>query len=183
MRRFQNVVLSLLIVGIAVQLWIGNRGLPEGDDRAGLAEPIDVGDSLLRVTGYTEPNAPVAISLDDRTVPVTVIYTFHPECSHSRAQGRAWARHFDRVRTTDDGVRRIALTQDSLTTALAFAEHFAWQVEVLSVAGLSLLQREYSLVERSPWVFVFDSRGVLRLHGHGSQLDRIEAAVLRLLSE
>ena len=183
MRRFQNAVLSLLIVGIAVQLWIGNGGLPAGEDWAVFPKPIDVGDSLHIVTGYAEPSGPVTISLDDRTVPVTVIYTFHPDCGHSRAQGSEWARHFDRVRATDVGVRRIALTGDSLATALNFAEQFAWQVEVLSVAGLSRLQREHSLVERSPWVFVFDSRGVLRLHGHGSQLDRVEAAVLRLLSE
>ena len=107
MKRFQDVLLALLIVGMAVQIWIAAGRMPAGGDRSGLMEPLSVGDTVRVVTGYTEHGAPVTISLDDETAPVTVIYSFHPDCAHSRTWGREWARHFDEVQASNGGVRRI----------------------------------------------------------------------------
>ena len=183
MKRFQDVLLALLIVGMAVQIWIAAGRMPAGGNRSGVMEPLGVGDTLPLVTGYTEHGAPVTISLDDETAPVTVIYSFHPDCAHSRTWGREWARHFDQVLANDTGVRRIALTLDGPSPGQDFSKHFGWEAELLSVAGLSPRQREYSLVSRTPWVFVFDSHGVLRFDDHGSQLEQVEAAVSRLLSK
>ena len=166
-----------------MQIWIAAGGMPAGGDRSGLMEPLGVGDTLPLVTGYTGHGAPVTISLDDETAPATVIYSFHPDCAHSRTRGGEWARHFDEVLAIDTGVRRIALTLDGPSPGQDFSKHFGWEAELLSVAGLSPRQREYSLVSRTPWVFVFDSHGVLRFDGHGGQLEEVEAAVSRLLSE
>ena len=183
MKRFQDLVLSLLLIGIAVQIWIVFVPMPVGGNRSGVPEAVGVGDTLLLCTGYVAPDAPDTISLDEETAGVTVIYSFHPDCGYSATLGSRWARHFDDAQQPDAGIRRFALTLDSLSSALDFAESFGWEVEVVSVAGLSPMQREYSLVSRTPWVFVFDSNGVLQRHVHGSELGAVEAAVSRLLPE
>ena len=183
MNRFQDILLALLVVGIAVQIWIGGGRIPAGGGRSGFMVPLAVGDTVSGLTGYNEAGTPVTIPLlTDEEAQITVIYSFHPDCSHSRSWGRAWARHFDQVQAEDSAVRRIALTLDGPLSGQDFAQRFGWETELLSLTGLSPLQREYSLVSRTPWVFVFDSHGVLRFDGHGSQLEQVEAAVSRLQS-
>lgn len=182
MKRLQDVLLALLVVGMAVQIWIATGRIPDGDDRSGLMEPLSVADTVRILTGYTQHGAPVTISLDNETATVTVIYSFHPDCAHSRTWGPEWARHFDEARASNAGVRTILLTLDSPSSGQDFADRLGWEAELLSVHGLSPQQREFSLVSRTPWVFVFDSDGVLRFDGHGSQLGQVEAAVSRLQS-
>ena len=181
MRRFPDLLLALMIGGIVVQIWVVTGLAPADGFRSGPPAPFDVGDTLRLVTGYTGPGHPDTVSLDHEQTLATVVYSYHPDCVHSRTLGPTWARHFDEVRSTDTRVRRLALTLANPSSALHFVDHFGWQVEALSVTGLTPLQREYALVSKTPWVFVFDSHGVLRLHGHGSMLDKVEAVVLHLL--
>lgn len=183
MKRLQDVLLSLLVVGVVAQTWIVFASVPAGGNRPALPEAIGVGDELLLLTGYAAPGEPITVSLDDETASATVIYSFHPDCAYSAALGSRWARHFDESQQPDVGVRRIAVTVDSPSAALDFAKRLGWRAEVISVAGLSPLRREYSLVSRTPWVFVFDSSGVLQRHVHGSEIGAVEAAVSRLLPE
>ena len=77
-------------------------------------------------------------------------------------------------------VQRIAVTNDSVGPAVAYAERFGWNVEVLSVAELTPGDREYSLFSRTPWVFVFDSAGVLRFDGHGRRLEQMIQVIAAL---
>ena len=183
MKRFPDLLLALMVGGIVTQLLItAGRGFG-GEDQSELPEPLDVGDTLLLVAGHTGRGAPDTVLFDDGIGSVTMVYSFHPDCVHSRDLGQEWARHFDEVRAADGSVRRIAMTLDMPSSALAFVEGLGWQTELLSVAGLSPLRPEYALISRTPWIFVFDSHGVLRLHDHGSQIDQIEEAVSRLLSE
>ena len=181
MKRFPDFLLAVAIGGIVAQTWIAAGRVPAHEYRYGSPNPLNVGDTLLLVTGYSGLGAPDTVFLDGEAESVTVLYSFHPDCAHSGALGPEWARHFDEVRDTHVGVRRIAVTLDSVSSGLGFTDRFGWQAEVVSVVGLSPMRREYALVSRTPWVFVFDSHGVLRLHGHGSQLDQVEAAVAHLL--
>lgn len=181
MKRLLDCLLAVAIGGIVVQSWIAAGRVPADAYGSAAPNPLDVGDTLLLVTGYSGLGAPDTVFLDGEVGSVTVLYSFHPDCPHSGAVGPEWARHFDEVRATDVGVRRIAVTVDSVSSALDFTDRFGWGAEVVSVAGLSPMRQEYALVSRTPWVFVFDSHGVLRLHGHGSQLDQVEVAVARLL--
>lgn len=182
MKRFQDALLALLIVGIAAQTWMAAGRTTGGDARSGLIEPLAVGDTVPLLTGYNEAAAPVTVLLDDEEARVTVVYSFHPDCPHSRTWGPEWARHFDQVGAVDNGVRRIVLTLEGPSSGQSFAEQFGWEAELLSVAGLGQQHRLYSLVSRTPWVFVFDAHGVLRFDGHGGQLEQVEAAVSRLRS-
>ena len=73
------------------------------------------------------------------------------------------------------------MTRDSYDAAAAYATRFGWQVELLSVSRLARTDEEYSLISKTPWVFVFDSQGVLRFQDHGGQLERLEGAVGAML--
>lgn len=181
MKRFPDLLLALMIGAIVVQIWIAAGRAPTGEYRSGPPAPLDLGDTVRLVTGYIKPGQVDTLYLDDETTHVTVLYSYDPDCVHSRTLGPTWARHFKEVRPTDARVRRLAVTLANPSSARDFADHLGWQVEVLSVAGLTPLKREHALVSRTPWVFVFDSRGVLHLHSHGSQLDQVEAAVSHLL--
>ncbi|MXW16025.1 MAG: hypothetical protein F4139_10340 [Gemmatimonadetes bacterium] len=184
MKRFQNLVLVVMVVGIAVQTWMAvSRTHSRSRDRSNLPKPLLVGDTLRALSGYSAPGDPSVISLDSDGASATVMYIFDPDCVHSVSLGSLWARHFDRVWEEDVGVRRIAVSLASPLSARKFAERHGWRLEVLSMAGLSSERKEYSLASKTPWVFVFDSDGVLRLHDHGSELDEVQAAVAQLLSE
>lgn len=183
MKRFPDLLLAMMIGGIVVQIWIAAGRIPEGGFQAGEAKTLDVADTLPFVTGYSGVGRADTVFLGDEIASVTILYSFHPDCAHSRTLAHEWARHFDEVWATDAAVRSIAVTLAMPSLAQDFADRFGWQAEVISVAGISPLQREYTLVSRTPWVFVFDSHGVLLLHDHGSRLDRVEAAAARLLLE
>lgn len=185
MKRCQNTLLAVLVAGIVVQIWIRVGGVSSGEYRPSLTEPLAVGDTVPLLTGYNEAGAPVTVYLNDDGIRGTVLYSFHPACAHSRTWGPEWGRHFDQVRAIDDGVRRIALTSDSPASGQDFAKHFGWEVEFLSLAEPSPRTSDYphSLVSRTPWVFVFDSNGVLRFDGHGSELQLLEAALATATNE
>ncbi len=90
-------------------------------------------------------------------------------------------QHFAELGATDFPVRMIALTQAGFPAALEFADDFDWHVEIPSVSGLGMSSAERHPISRTPWVFVFDSTGVLRLQVHGADLDQVEKT-LALLS-
>ncbi len=80
------------------------------------------------------------------------------------------------------GTRTVALTQDLPGPAASYAERFSWDVELLSMPDAVPPDIGYPLVSRTPWVFVFDSGGVLRLQGHGGELDLVEQAAQSISS-
>ena len=74
----------------------------------------------------------------------------------------------------------MAVTMDLPEPALAYAARFGWKMDVLSMSQLTPADRDYSLLSRTPWIFVFDSAGVLRFQVHGTDVELAEDAVRRL---
>ena len=182
MKRYQDAVLFLLVLAVIGQgLYVIARQDPARNTVAA-ASTVLVGDTVASLSGYLNDDVPAVVSLDGDPGTVTVLYAFHSECAFCDDVGPAWASHFAAVPEPGSGVRRIALTRDPPGPAAAYAEHFRWRVDLLSVSQLAETSREHSLVSRTPWVFVFDSEGVLRFHDHGAELERIERAVASLSS-
>ncbi len=86
-----------------------------------------------------------------------------------------WAKRFDAP--VASGVRRIAVSHARPAAAAAYAEGAGWEVDVISVAQLEPTAQSRVLASRTPWVFVFDSAGVLRHHGHGNDLGAVGRAL------
>lgn len=182
MKRYQDAVLFLLVLAVIGQgLYVIFRPDP-ARNLVAVAPSVLVGDTVTSLNGYLNDDIPATVPLVGDPGTVTVLYAFHSECAFCDDVGSAWASHFAVVPEPGSGVRRMALTRDLPGPAAAYAEHFGWQVDLLSVSQLAETSREHFLVSRTPWVFVFDSDGVLRFHDHGAELERIERAVASLSS-
>lgn len=175
--RWLNALLFLLVVGVGGQIVLAVGRAWQANPPSAPASAMVVGDTLPALAGNLEGNVPTTVRLATDTGIATVLYVFHPDCVHCHAVAPEWAEHFAANHTNRSVVQRIAVTNDSVGPAAAYAESFGWNVEVLSVEGLTPADREYSLFSRTPWVFVFDSAGVLRFDGHGRRLEPMMQAI------
>lgn len=181
-KRYQNAVLFLLVlVAVGQGLHVIDR-IQEAEAPADTGPTVLVGDTLASLSGYLANEEFAQVSLDGDRGTVTVLYAFHSECAFCDDVAPRWATHFTSARTSYPPIRRIAVTRDLPGTAATYARQFGWQVDMLSVSHLSETSREYTLVSRTPWVFVFDADGVLRFQDHGGELDRLEQAVASISS-
>ena len=183
MKRYQDVVLFLLVLVVIAQAInvVGRRPGPVADEVAP-AQRVLVGDTLGALTGYAYDGVLATVPLDADPGTVTVLYAFNSECAFCDDLAPEWASHFLTPAPETSAVRKIAVTRDLPGPAATYAERFGWQVDLLSVSQLAETSRESSLVARTPWVFVFDSDGVLRFQDHGAELQRMEEAIAAIQS-
>lgn len=180
-KRYLDALLILLVVA-----FIGQSALAAVRTRVASrpsfapGSPMVVGDTLPGVRGYLRSGTSTTIRLASDPGTVTVLYAFHPECAHCHKVAPDWAEHFSADSDSEAFVRRIAVTGDSTSAAYAYAVRFGWDVDVVSVRPLTAVDREYALISRTPWVFVFDSDGVLRFEGHGNALEEVAQVVAEL---
>ncbi|MCY3546851.1 MAG: hypothetical protein OXH49_08205 [Gemmatimonadetes bacterium] len=172
-----NALLFLLVAGIGSQIVLAVSRAQQAAPPPASATELVVGDTLPALTGSLEGNVPTTIPLVTDADIATVLYVFHPDCVHCHAVAPEWAEHFSADHIDWPVVQRIAVTNDSVGPAVAYAERFGWNVDVLSVKDLTPADREFSLFSKTPWVFVFDSAGVLRFNGHGRRLGQMIQAI------
>lgn len=183
MKRSQDVVLYLLVAAVFGQgFYLILRQASGKEIREPTAE-ILVGDTFDSLEGHLDDGVLTTIPLQAEQGGVTVLYAFDSRCAFCDDVAPAWRRHFATTAYGTSGVRRIALTRDHGASAARYARRFGWQVDLLSVHGLAENSREHSLVSKTPWVFVFDSNGVLRFHDHGAEIERIEQEVVAILAD
>lgn len=170
--RSDRVFLWLVIAG-AVQVGIVATRVFDGQSppRASLS----VGDTLRSFPGATLADQSATVDIASDSVLATVLYVFHPDCAHGLAVAPTWAEHFADTSAKDSLVRRIAVTSAPPSVSASYAKRFGWSVALLSV--LPTPNAMHDFLGRTPWVFVFDSQGVLRHDGHGSELAAAEQAV------
>ena len=179
MKRYQDLLLALLTFGITAQILFAIGFHRDAEDPLALAPAILVGDTLGMLSGQVANGTQTVVSLTADPGTVTVLYAFHPECAHCDAVAPTWASHFA---SGEPRVRRIAVTGDLHGPAANYAARFGWNVNLLSVSQLALTDREYSLISKTPWLFVFDWNGVLRFQDHGSELERAKEVVAAISS-
>ena len=182
MKNRRDLVLIVLALGVAVQVLVAaSRGHPV--DAAGVpAAQLAVGDALPRLEGVDVHGNPSSIPLANDDGVVTVLFAYHSVCAHSDTVAPDWTSFLADGSWSAGRARTLAVTRDLPDAALAYAERFAWDVEILSTPDVPPSDIRHSLVSRTPWVFVFDPDGVLRFQGHGEELDLVERAVAALAS-
>ena len=172
-----NALLFLLVAGVGSQAVLAVSRAQQATPSPATAAEMVVGDTLLALTGSLGGDVPTTIRLaTDAGIP-TILYVFHPDCVHCHAVAPEWAEHFAADQTDRPFAHRIAVTNDSVGPAVAYAERFGWDVDVLSSEALTPADPMYPLFARTPWVFVFDSAGVLRFDGHGRRLEQMIEAI------
>jgi len=179
-KQWLNALLFLLLAGMAGQTALAVNRTWQADTPPTPASAIVIGDTLPALAGSLEGGIPTTMRLATDAGTVTVLYVFHPSCAHCHAVAPKWADHFTADNDEEPVLRRVAVTNDVVDSGVAYAERFGWEIDVLSVQGMEPGSREHSLLSRTPWVFVFDSIGVLRYQGHGSRLDQMMQAISTL---
>lgn len=177
MKRYQDVVLLLLVLVVIAQVVHVVAGPGRTTDGVAQERGVRVGDTLGALTGYVDDGVLVSVPLEADPGTVTVLYAFNSECVFCDDLAPEWARHFATPAAASPPIRRIAVTRDLPGPAATYADRFGWEVDLLSVAQLAQADREASLVSKTPWVFVFDSEGVLRFQDHGAELQHMEEAI------
>ncbi|MYG81163.1 MAG: hypothetical protein F4187_05065 [Gemmatimonadetes bacterium] len=179
MKRLKDTVLVLLLLGIVVQGWVWIDHRSPGTDAA-VQDAMEPGDSLPMLKGHDRDRRPTSIQLTAGGQMNTVIYVYHPDCGPCGTVAPDWARHFSDISARGPAVRMIALTRAGFPGASDFADRFDWHIEILSLTGVDMSPAERHLISKTPWVFVFDSNGVLRLQAHGAELGRVEETLALL---
>lgn len=181
MKTLPKVVLATLVLGLVIQSrQLASRWTP----RESLARPSSgwiVGDTLTELVGVDENGSATVVDIRTGTQAATVIYAFHSKCVFCHDVAPTWSSHFATAAT--ESVQRVALTRDPPEQAVAYAQRFQWNVSIISVSEADLADRVLPFASRTPWLFVFDGAGVLRLQAHGSELDRMEGVVASLIAE
>ena len=182
MKRYQDVVLFLLLLVVAAQAVHIVVRPGRADDGVATTPGVLVGDTLGALTGHLGDGVRGIVPLDSDPGTVTVLYAFNSECAFCDDVAPEWAGHFTSTAPSGTTIRRIAVTRDLPGQAASYAERFGWEVDLLSVAQTSQSSRESVLVSRTPWVYVLDSDGVLRFQDHGAELNRMEQAIAAIRS-
>ena len=182
MKNRRDIVLILLLLGAAVQVLVAASRARPADAAGAPAAQLAVGDALPRLEGVDVDGNPSSIPLANDDGVVTVLFAYHSVCAHSDTVAPDWTSFLADGSWSAGVTRTLAVTRDPPDAALAYAERFGWDVEILSAPDVLPSDIRHSLVSRTPWVFVFDSDGVLRFQDHGGELDLVERAVAGLAS-
>ena len=177
MKKYQDVALFLLVLAIIAQTIHATVGARPADDAMAPAPTVLIGDTVPSLTGYTEGGVLTTVSLDSDPDTATVVYAFHPECAFCDTVAPEWVAHLATDDPTPVPVRRIAVTRELPGPAATYAKRFGWEVNLMSVSGSAEASPELFLVSRTPWIYVFDSDGVLRFRGHGAELEPVDQAL------
>ena len=169
-----NLVLALALLALTAQVASILRQ-SSAPARARTPARLAVGDTVRFLNGATEDGKRTQIALASSQRMATVVYAFHPECLQGDAVAPEWAERFDAPISSE--VWKIAVSQARPAVAAAYVKKAGWQVDVISMAQLELAAQDRVLAARTPWVFVFDSAGVLRHHGHGNDLGAVRRAL------
>ena len=176
------MVIGLLVLAILAQMLVLATGTDSSSTPGSASPAIQVGDTLWSLVGDAAHGAQTTVAFVGDPTTTTILYIFHPECPFCDQVAPLWADHFERGKADPD-VRKLAVTRAAIDVAIAYTANHGWPVDVVSVAQLDRSQSQSSLVARSPWVFVFDSFGVLRYQDHGGDLSGVERAVAAIRSD
>ena len=172
-----SILGTLLICGVAMQVAILLGRSASSENPVAVAAFLE-GDTLVEFTGLAVDGSGDVFEIRMPPGTATVVYAFSSECVFCDDVAPDWATHFRTTRP--EHVRRIAITRDGPDVAASYADRFGWDVRIVSMPNLAQTDRRSFFLSRTPWLYVFDHRGVLQFQDHGSSLDRAEEVTLDL---
>jgi peroxiredoxin len=128
---------------------------------------IAVGDTIqaFQVAGAT----PVALTARDGKW--TVLMAFRSTCAWCDSVAPQWSAWLAKP----SSACVLGITSDSPDSAAAYRDGKRWSLELVPAPKQEPGTVESSLLSRTPWVYVLDDRGVVRYHGHGSNLPKVDS--------
>lgn len=134
------------------------------------------GERVTVLNGWSLDGQPTQRAIADGNGRWTAVIAYYSTCSYSEQAADQW-RDWLRL---DHPFRVVAITKDSVTHARAYRNRHEWRVEVIAVPDARLRSAEARLSTRTPWVYLFDSEGVLRYTANGKYLPGLDRVALDL---
>lgn len=174
MKKVSWKTLGILIAIAAAQIaFIVHRvttSTPETD--AALPPTLAVGDLVTAISGVNPDGEPTRLELENDRGEWTALLAFHSECAWCAEAAPHWREWLGESRP----FRIVAITSDSIGSALGYVGEHDWSTDVLSVAGADATSLEGQLTGRTPWAYLVDAGGAIRYQGNGADLTEVDRA-------
>ena len=145
MKNRLNIVLTILLLGVAVQVLVAASRVQPVDVAGAPAAQLAVGDALPLLEGMGVDGNPLSVPLANGDGAVTLVFAYYSACAHSDTVAPDWASFLAEKGRSVGGARTLAVTRDVPGPAALYAERFGWDVEVLSMPDLTPSDIRHSL--------------------------------------
>lgn len=174
-RRGGVVVLGLVLLA-TVQVGAIVVSMRRRDPPPVVRQPdLLIGAIIATIRGHDSLGRLATVSLRRTDPSWTVLLAFSPTCSWCDSVAPRWRSWTNEV---NHRVRVVGVVSGSPSAALAYTHRHAWQLQdLLAVDSTVTGTLERQLTRKTPWLFLFDSAGVLRYSGHGNEVGVVDSLV------
>ena len=134
-----------------------------------------IGDAVLDIRGRDSLAGSTTVALRRKDTSWTVLLAFSPTCAWCDSVAPRWKRWTGAIAGQ---VAVVGISSAEPAAALRYTHAHGWKLGRLIVVDSAVtggLGRQ--LTRKTPWLFLFDSKGVLRYSGHGNEVGTIDSLV------
>ena len=168
------IVVLVLLLASQVGLRIVERAAEDSRAlSASIPGALVLGDTIAAVSDLLDSQGNATLVLANGRAP-TIVLAFSSTCfwcEEAAPHWRAW------LSDPPEGYRIVAMTSDSLHVGSEYALAKGWNVEIYSTVAAPAGVVARSLVNLTPWAFVFDPSGELLHQQNGAELTSLPLAV------
>ncbi|MBW3572886.1 MAG: peroxiredoxin family protein [Gemmatimonadetes bacterium] len=161
---------ALVLVALAQLALLSSGMMRKEAPRPPRPDPVRVGDQVGELPGHMD-GAPARVALRRSDQRWTAVLAFASDCVHCETVAPDWSNWLRK----EHAFEVIGISRDAPQDAAAYRGHHGWRMRILNVPRGDA--RTGFLVSRTPWVFLFDDRGVLRYEGHGRSVASVDSIV------
>ena len=169
---------GLVLAGLALLAMVQIGAIVARASRATQVPParppdLVIGDAVPAIRGLDARAGSTSVALQREDARWTVLLAFSPTCAWCDSVAPRWKSWTAAI---DRRVAVVGISSGEPSAALRYAHAHGWKLGALIVvdsAVTGVLGRQ--LTRKTPWLFLFDSRGVLRYSGHGNEVETVDS--------
>jgi hypothetical protein len=169
---------GLVLAGLALLALVQVGAIVARASRANQLPPVRppdlaIGDAVPAIRGLDAGAGGTSVTLRREDARWTVLLAFSPTCAWCDSVAPRWKSWTGAIGRR---VVVVGISSGEPSAALRYAHAHGWKLGELIVvdsAVTGVLGRQ--LTRKTPWLFLFDSRGVLRYSGHGNEVETVDS--------
>jgi len=169
---------GLVLVGLALLAMVQVGAIVLSASRAKnlpAVRPPDlvIGDAVPAIRGRDSLAGSTTVALRRKDASWTVLLAFSPTCAWCDSVAPRWKSWTGAI---GGQVAVVGISSGAPSAALRYTHAHGWKLGELIVvdsAVTGVLGRQ--LTRKTPWLFLFDSKGVLRYSGHGNEVGTVDS--------
>lgn len=134
---------------------------------------LAIGDGIPAIRGRDTLAAITTLSFRRKGTGWTVLLAFSPACAWCDSVAPRWKRWTGEV---GNRAAVVGIASGDPLAALEYTRAHGWKIGELIVVDSTMtgmLGRQ--LTRKTPWLFLIDSRGILRYSGHGNEVGIVDS--------